>query len=146
MAEKPIPENDPIVTKSYALYYLVAMVILMASLMWALWDEAFGQRPWKAYQHEWKDRYSAFLKTARSKSAASEKDVESTPDYLALKQAYTQADQQSKTRREEIRKELKFILAERVEDVWGAALEPSAVPAAMNGHGNKESERQVVLN
>jgi cytochrome c551/c552 len=106
VAEKPIPENDPIVTKSYALYYLVAMVILMASLMWALWDEAFGQRPWKAYQHEWKDRYSAFLKTARSKSAASEKDVESSPDYQALKQAYTQADQQSKARREEIRKEL----------------------------------------
>lgn len=47
---------------------------------------------------------------------------------------------------EEIRKELKFILAERVEDVWGAALEPAAVPASMNGHGNKEPERQVVLN
>jgi cytochrome c551/c552 len=102
----PIPENDPIVTKSYALHYVIAMVILMASLLWALWDEAFGQRPWKAYQHEWKDRYSTFLKTARSKSASSEKDVESSSDYQTLKQAYTQTDQQSKPRREEIRKEL----------------------------------------
>ena len=102
----PIPGNDPIVTKSYALHYVIAMVILVASLLWALWDEAFGQRPWKAYQHEWKDRYSTFLKTARSKSASSEKDVESSSDFQALKQTYTQADQQSKPRREEIRKEL----------------------------------------
>ena len=102
----PIPENDPIVTKSYALHYVIAVVILTASLLWALWDEAFSQRPWKAYQHEWKDRYSAFLKTARSKSTNSEKDVENSSDYQALKQAYAQADQASKGRREEIRKEL----------------------------------------
>ena len=34
MPEKPIPEQDPIVTKSFALHYLVAMVILMATLFW----------------------------------------------------------------------------------------------------------------
>jgi len=31
------------------------MVLLMATLFWALWDEDFGQRPWKTFQHEWKD-------------------------------------------------------------------------------------------
>ena len=36
------------------------MVVLMASLFWALWDEAFGQRPWKAYQHEWKSATPRF--------------------------------------------------------------------------------------
>jgi ATP-dependent Lon protease len=44
---------------------------------------------------------------------------------------------------EEIRKDLKFVLAERVEDVWDAALEAKPVPSEMNGHGNHESERQV---
>lgn len=45
---------------------------------------------------------------------------------------------------EEVRKDLKFILAERVEDVWNAALEPKAgVPAEMNGHGNHEPELEV---
>ena len=73
MPEQPNPEQDPITTKSYAAYYLVAMVILMATLFWALWDEAWTQRPWKAFQEQWKDRYSAFLNTARSKSATSEK-------------------------------------------------------------------------
>jgi hypothetical protein len=85
--EQPNPEQDPITSKSYAAYYLIATVILMATLFWALWDEAWGQRPWKAFQEHWKDRYSAFLNTARSKSATSEKDVEQNPDYAALKQA-----------------------------------------------------------
>ena len=43
----PVPEKDPIVSKSYAAHYVIAMVILMATLFWALWDESFGQRPWK---------------------------------------------------------------------------------------------------
>ena len=95
MAEKPVPENDPLVNKSMASWYVITLVILMVSLLWALWDEDFGQRPWKAFQHEWKDRYSAFLKTARSTSAQSEKDVESNSDYQKLKQSYEQASQQA---------------------------------------------------
>ncbi|MBI4675375.1 MAG: endopeptidase La [Chloroflexi bacterium] len=35
---------------------------------------------------------------------------------------------------EEIRKDLTFVLAERVEDVWNAALEPKPTLAEMNGH------------
>src|SRR6204780_4764193 len=68
----------------------------MATLVWALWDEAWGQRPWKAFQEHWRDRYTVFLNTARSKSASSEKDVEQNPDYAALKQAYEKAYQDSK--------------------------------------------------
>jgi cytochrome c2 len=79
------PDHDPIVTKSYAVHYMVAVTLLMATLLWALWDEAFGMRPWKSYQHVWKQRYLAFLKTARSKSAASEKEVEGDSEYQRLK-------------------------------------------------------------
>src|SRR5580700_7608205 len=104
--EQPNLEQDPITTKSYAAYYLIATVILMATLFWALWDEAWGQRPWKAFQEHWKDRYSAFLNTARSKSATSEKDVEQNPDYVALSQAYEKARQDSKTQAEEARRKL----------------------------------------
>ena len=68
MSDKPNLENDPVVSKSLAPHYVVAIVVLMATLFWALWDEDFGQRPWKAFQHEWKSRYAAFLKSARSES------------------------------------------------------------------------------
>src|SRR5215470_3218490 len=94
-----------------ATWYVVSMVLLMVTLFWALWDEAFGQRPWKAYQREWKDRYSAFLKTARSTSAQSEKDVEANGDYQKLKQDYEQASQQAAARTREINDQLRVLSA-----------------------------------
>jgi len=104
--EPPIGKPDPIVTKSFALHYVVAMGILMATLFWALWDEAYGQRPWKAFQHEWQRRYSAFLKTAESKSAQSEKDLEQDPDYQQLAHAYDEAYQAAKPRRDELQQQI----------------------------------------
>jgi len=109
--EKPIPENDPVVSKSLAPHYVISMVILMATLFWALWDEDFGQRPWKAFQHEWKDRYSTFLKTARSQSTDSQKDVESIPDYQKLKQDYENASQSAAPRIKEINEKLRDLSA-----------------------------------
>jgi cytochrome c551/c552 len=104
--EKPIPEQDPITGKSYALHYLIATVILIGTLFWALYDEAWGQRPWKAFQDQWKNRYSAFLNTAKSKSAKSEQSVEQDPQYAALKQNYERAYQDSKAAGDEARKKL----------------------------------------
>jgi len=107
--EKPIPENDPIVTKSYAPHYVICMVILMATLFWALWDEDFGQRPWKAFQHEWKNRYSAFLKSARTQSATSEKEIENSADYQKLKKDYEDALQAATPRINELREKLRDV-------------------------------------
>ncbi len=106
MPEKPIPEQDPITGKSYAIHYLIATVILIATLFWALWDEAWGQRPWKAYQEQWRTRYTAFLDTARSKSTTSEKDVENNPEYAALNAAWKKAGQDSAAQAAEARKKL----------------------------------------
>ena len=106
MPDKPIPEQDPITGKSYALHYLIATTILIGTLFWALYDEAWGQRPWKAFQDQWKNRYPAFLNAAKSKSATSEKDVEQSPDYAALKDTYQKAYQDSKADADEARKKL----------------------------------------
>src|SRR5580704_14344175 len=104
--DKPISEQDPITGKSYALHYLIATVILIGTLFWALYDEAWGQRPWKAFQDQWKERYSAFLNTAKSSSAKSEQSVEQDPQYVALKQDYDKAYQSSKAQGEEARRKL----------------------------------------
>ena len=106
MPEKPIPEQDPITSKSYAAHYLIATVILIATLFWALWDEAWGQRPWKAFQETWKTRYSAFLDTARSKSVTSEKAVENNSDYAALTDDLKKATQDSAGPAAEVRGKL----------------------------------------
>jgi len=110
--EQPVPEQDPIVTKSYAIHYVVAMVILMASLFWALWDEAYGQRPWKAFQNTWKDRYSAFLNTATSKSDKDLKTVESNSEYAQLLAASEQATNAAKPRKEELQKKIADLSAQ----------------------------------
>ena len=107
MAEKPIPENDPVVSKSLAPHYVISMIILVLTLFWALWDEDFGQRPWKTFQHEWKDRYSAYLKTARTQSADSQKDVEASADYQKLKHDYEAASQNAAPRIKEINEKLR---------------------------------------
>src|SRR5271165_7476485 len=106
VAEKPIPEQDPITSKSYAFHYLIATVILIGTLFWALYDEAWGQRPWKAFQEQWKQRYSAFLNTAKSSSSKAENSVEGNPEYVSLKQTYTQEYQNSKPQSDEVRKKL----------------------------------------
>jgi cytochrome c551/c552 len=110
--EKPIPEDDPVVSRSFAPHYLVAMLILTATLFWALWDEDFGQRPWKAFQNEWKTRYSVFLKNAHSQSNTSEKEVESNPEYLALKQSYESAAKDAAPRIKEINEKLRDLGAQ----------------------------------
>jgi cytochrome c2 len=104
--EKPVPEQDPITGKSYAIHYLIATVILIGTLFWALYDEAWGQRPWKAFQDQWKNRYSAFLNTAKSTSAKSAQSVEQDPQYVALKQDYEKAYQNSKAQADEARRKL----------------------------------------
>src|SRR4029077_21228842 len=87
-------------------HYVVALVILTASLFWALWDEAFGQRPWKTFQHEWKDRYLALLKTAESNSGKSQKEVEQNPEFQQLQRQYDQAYAAAKPRRDQLQKQI----------------------------------------
>src|SRR5258706_20829 len=82
------------------------MVILMATFFWAMWDEDFGQRPWKTFQHEWKDRYSTFLKNAGSQSSDSQKEVQSSADYQKLKQDFDAASQAAALRIKEINEKL----------------------------------------
>jgi cytochrome c551/c552 len=83
------------------------MVVLMATLFWALWDESFGQRPWKSFQNEWKDRYSTYLKGARSQSGDSQKEVESSAEYQKLKQQYESTLQSAAPRMKEINEKLR---------------------------------------
>jgi cytochrome c551/c552 len=82
------------------------MALLTATLFWALWDEAYGQRPWKAFQHVWKERYLAFLKAAESKSTKAESNVEQNQDYRRLEAAYQQAYQAAGPRRDQLQKQI----------------------------------------
>ena len=112
MPEQPTPQNDPIVSKSLAPHYVLACVLLIASLMWALYDEGYGTRPWKRYQHEFKERYSAFLGTLRGESATSVQEIEKSAEYQQLADSLKAAQEQSKPRIAELTQTLKKLDAD----------------------------------
>src|ERR1700688_1988326 len=88
------------------------MVLLMATLFWALWDEAYGQRPWKAFQNEWKRRYTAVLDKTEPASDKSVKSVENNLEYQQLEAAYKQADTAARPRRDELQKHITDLSAQ----------------------------------
>src|ERR1700675_5193430 len=88
------------------------MVLLMATLFWALWDEAYGQRPWKAFQNEWKQRYTAVLNKTEPASDKSVKNAETNPEYQQLEQAYKQAEAAAPPRRDELQKRITDLSAQ----------------------------------
>src|SRR2546428_12668188 len=79
---------------------------MIGTLFWALWDEAYGQRPWKKYQSEFSSRYSAFLKTARSQSAKSLEEITGSSEYKKLEDDAKAAKDASRPRENEIQKKI----------------------------------------
>ena len=74
--------------------------------------KTYGQRPWKAFQNEWKQRYTAFLDKAQPVSDKAVDNVEKTPEYQQLEQAYNQADAAAKPRRDELQKHITDLSAQ----------------------------------
>lgn len=83
--ETPPPDaNDPIVSKSTSGILLLCALLLTLSLAWALWDEAFGQRPWKGIQKEFVSRYTRYLKSIRPQAGKTEAEVKESSEYQQL--------------------------------------------------------------
>ena len=70
--EPELPAADPIVSRSSSGWMLISALLMTATLAWALWDEAFGQRPWKNMQKEFVSRYSRYLDSIKSNAGKTE--------------------------------------------------------------------------
>ena len=68
-------EKDPVTAHSYATFFVIVSVLLMLTLVWALYGEFFGLRPWKSYQREFARRYHSFLLKQIPKQNAAEKEI-----------------------------------------------------------------------
>src|SRR5690242_7714366 len=66
---------------------LVAALLMTISIAWALYDEAFGQRPWKGMQKEFVSRYSRYLDSIKGQAGKKEEDVKQDPEYTQLADA-----------------------------------------------------------
>jgi cytochrome c2 len=65
---------------------LVSALLLTISIAWALYDEAFGQRPWKGMQREFVARYTRYLDSIKSDAGKSEAEIKESPEYQKLEE------------------------------------------------------------
>jgi len=117
--EPDLPAQDPITSRSTSGWMMVSALLLTISIAWALYDEAFGQRPWKHIQREFVARYSRYLDSIKANAGKSEKEIMESPEYQQLDAEYTNAMQQ-------VEPETKQIDAEvtRVQKKLDAVTEP----------------------
>jgi cytochrome c2 len=79
-----VPARDPIVSRSTSGIMLICALLLTGSLAWSLYDEAFGQRPWKGMQQQFVSRYTKYLKGIKSQAGKTEAEVKESAEYQTL--------------------------------------------------------------
>ena len=100
--EPDLPAEDPIASRSTSGWMLVSALLLTVSIAWALYDEAFGQRPWKGMQREFVARYTRYLDSIKANAGKSEADIKESPEYQQLVAEEEAARLQVKDQVEEI--------------------------------------------
>jgi hypothetical protein len=107
--ETPSSENDPVVTQSLSFPLLIATLLLMVSLVWAVYDEIYGLRPWKDYEKRFVQRYSQFLKRLKPQQASLEKAVRQSEEFRKLEDALRDIEKSISSRNGEIDNEIRQI-------------------------------------
>ena len=107
--EPELPVKDPIVSRSSSGWMLVSALLMTATLAWALWDEAFGQRPWKNMQKEFVSRYSRYLDSIKSNAGKTETEIKESSEYQVLESEAKAAREQVQGDVEEIDRQVKLI-------------------------------------
>ena len=109
MPETPSTENDPVVTQSLSSPLLIATILLMLSLVWAVYDEIYGLRPWKEYEKRFVEKYSHFLTKLKPRQAALEKTVRESEEFRKLEAALADGEKAIAARNSAIDGEIRQI-------------------------------------
>jgi cytochrome c551/c552 len=97
-----IQNGDPVTSKSYSGALLLSSLALVLSLIWALWQEFVGLRPWRGYQKDFAAAYEKFLKQEIPKQRTAEEAIRASQEYQRLDQAVKDAEAAAKDRIAEI--------------------------------------------
>ena len=117
--EVELPANDPIASSSTSGWMLVSALLMTISIAWALYDEAFGQRPWKGMQQEFVSRYTRYLDSIKENAGKSETEIKESPEYIQLDDAVKAAEGEVKAEADQIQAEVN-----RVQKKLDAVTEP----------------------
>src|SRR5580692_5265807 len=84
-------EKDPVVHSSLSKPLFIWSAVLVLSMIWGLYDEVYGIRPWKGYQARFEKLYSRYLDDLRTPEAQREAQIKASPQYKQLDAAVAAA-------------------------------------------------------
>ncbi len=108
------PRRDPVVSSSLSQLLLVFALLMVVVLLWSLYDEHYGQRPWKHYQERFVKSYTALLEKQIPLQAERERQVRQSPDFQKLEQDLAAAEKQVASEIAEIDREVHGMLTPKI--------------------------------
>src|SRR5260221_10921733 len=76
--------------KSRSVLFLLSAIALLVTGIWAVWNDNISRRPWKLFQHEFRDLE---YQRAQDALAAEDKKLEADPQYQDLQKQLVAARQ-----------------------------------------------------
>lgn len=110
--EPEVPAPDPIVSRSTSGILLICALLMSIVLAWSLYDEIYGQRPWKKMQREFVTRENRLLNRLKKTATTTEKEVKATAEYQQLFEEAKVAKEKIEPRRKEIDARVRVIEAQ----------------------------------
>src|SRR3972149_2278380 len=104
---EPVPQDAPIVSRSLSGPLLLASLLLLGSLAWALYDEFYGLRPWKSYQQRFVTLYATYLKDRIPQRAEEERKIREQAAFQKMEEAMQKAEQAVGPQVEQIDREIR---------------------------------------
>src|ERR1044072_2215145 len=98
----PAPQPDPIADRSLSMPILLSALALVAVMLWSMYDEVVGQRPWKAYQSDFVSRYATYLEKVKGRQGKTEKEIKGSPEYQELADKFKEENEKARGRLKEI--------------------------------------------
>ena len=129
--ERPVPEEDPIAKSSLATVTAVFSLLLMLSLVWALYDEVFGLRPWIGYQRDFVERYRQVLIDLKPQRGEEVQAIQALPGYQELRQQVEAAESEIEPEVAEIEAEERLLTLQLAAITKTFSTERSRLQAAM---------------
>ncbi len=114
MPKKPPVGDDPVLNRSLGRILLISSLLMVLSLLWALYDETYGLRPWKDYQKRFVSLYSRHLRRIQPTQARAEQAVRQSAEYRTLSDAVTKAEESIAPRISHLDRETNQIVGRRL--------------------------------